>query len=302
MQGDPETGVIYVATGDDYVELARASALSLKATNPGIAADLFTDATDRPGLEVFDRVHRVPRIHVRAKLDCMPLSRFARTLFLDCDTLVVGPLGDLFDIATRFDIAMAHDVRRSSDLVQEGLQARTPYAFPQLNSGVVLYRRSAATAAFFADWGRRFHDTGVNRDQIVLKDLLWESDLRFYVLPPEFNLRRVTMLDAWEPLDARPTIIHSHRLMDHMRALGTMRVRTLDHLLTLEREALLQEWADAGVSTEGRAQLSALLPVLQGRGGDGAAAAVAPARAAAVDQVARPGRGRGRGDASPETA
>jgi len=36
-------GVIYVATGADYMELARTSAQSLRATNPGLAIDLFTD-------------------------------------------------------------------------------------------------------------------------------------------------------------------------------------------------------------------------------------------------------------------
>lgn len=243
--GQADSGVIYVATGSAYLDLACRSAASVREQNPDLAIDIFTDA--RPGAwsADFDRVHRVPQVHPRAKIDCMALSRFARTLYLDCDTLAVAPFGDLFDLAARFDLALAHDVRRASDLVQEGFAVATPYAFPQLNSGVVLYRRSPAMRAFLAEWARRYRAAGLLRDQITLKDLLWESDIRFYVLPPEFNLRRVTELDAWEPLDARPTLIHSHRFMDHMGDPGAERITTLDRLREVERAALEREWAEA---------------------------------------------------------
>ncbi|MDH5797508.1 MAG: putative nucleotide-diphospho-sugar transferase [Paracoccaceae bacterium] len=237
-------GVIYVATGADYVDLALQSVKSLRASNPGVPADLFTDDPDRAGLDAFDRVHRVPRIHARAKLDCLPLSRFERTLFLDADTLVLGDLGDLWAVADRFDLALAHDVRRRSELIREGLEEDTPYAFPQMNSGVMLYRKTGAALAFFANWAARYQKSGVARDQIILKDLLWQGDLRFYVLPPEFNLRRVTVLDAWEPLDAEVKIIHSHRLMDHLK--GGQRISTLEDLLVAEREALDGEWRQLG--------------------------------------------------------
>lgn len=235
-------GVIYAASGADYVDLACASARSLRHWNPGLAVDIFTDDPVPPGL--FDRVHPLTRPGPRAKLTAMRETRFARTLFLDADTLVVGPFGDLFDLLDRFDCAAAHDMRRASPLIREG-GVRTPYAFPQLNSGVLLYRRSPAMDALLAEWERRFHAEGARRDQPILKDLLWTSDVRFHVLPPEFNLRRLTLLDAWEPLDARPTILHSHRLMDHMdagyRPVGP-RIADPLGLVAAERQALAEEW------------------------------------------------------------
>jgi hypothetical protein len=245
----PRNGVIYVASGRDYRDLAIASARSLKRVEPGQAVDLFTDAPEAVPEGLFDRVHRIERPEPRSKLSCMAETRFERTLFLDADTMVMAPLGDLFDLLDRFDCAMAHDVRRASDLVQEGHAVQTPYAFPQLNSGVLLYRRSPAMLAFLAEWLRRYRAAGLARDQIVLKDLLWESDIRFYVLPPEFNLRRVTMLDAWEPLDARPTILHSHRLMDHMRGAGP-RIEDPAALVAAEREAHAAEWSEVEVSDD----------------------------------------------------
>lgn len=237
------SGVVYVASGAEYVDLACASAGSMRAHNPGIAVDIFTDDPVPEGL--FDAVHRLTRPGPRARLTSLRETRFSRTLFLDADTLVVAPLGDLFGILDRFDCAVAHDMRRASDLIREG-SVPTPYAFPQFNAGVFLFRQSPAMAAFLAEWERRFHATGAKRDQPILRDLLWASDIRFYVLPPEFNLRRLTLLDAWEPLDVRPTIIHSHRLMDHMDAgyhpVGP-RLRAPAELVAAERAAHAAEWA-----------------------------------------------------------
>ncbi|OIP83976.1 MAG: hypothetical protein AUK37_06445 [Rhodobacterales bacterium CG2_30_65_12] len=240
-----DKGVIYVATGPDYRALAEASARSLRAVEPELAVDLFTDDPGAAAPGLFDAVHRIDDPHPRSKLDCMGATRFARTLFLDADTRVLAPLGDLFDVLERFDLALAHDVRRASALIRAGHEVATPYAFPQLNSGVVLYRRSPVMLGFLAEWARRFGESGATRDQPVLRDMLWQSDLRFWVLPPEFNLRRVTMLDAWEPEDAVPTVLHSHRLMDHMRGAGP-RINDVAALVDQERAALKAEWDAVG--------------------------------------------------------
>ena len=130
-------------------------------------------------------VHLLADVHLRDADDpnTARLAAYLNGPARDADVLYV--LGDLFDVLDRFEMAMAHDVRRASALVQEGLRHKTPYAVPQLNSGVLLYRRSDAMLAFLREWAARFHAAPqVDRDQVILKDMLWEGDLRFWVLPP----------------------------------------------------------------------------------------------------------------------
>ena len=241
-------GVLFVATGKDYFDLACDAAQSVRETNPTIEIDLFTDCNNARQTALFEQIHTIQLPHSRSKLECMPRSRFHRTLFLDCDTRVIADLGDLFDLLDRFDLAMAHDVRRNSDLIKQGWREKTPYSFPQLNSGVVLYKKNHGTDRFFADWADLYQRSATDRDQVVLKDLIWNTDLRFYVLPPEFNLRRVTVLDAWEPLDAVPTIIHSHIFLQHLRHPGSRKVTEIRDLIEIERENLKKEWHRIGIS------------------------------------------------------
>ena len=279
-------GVIFVATGGDYVALANQAASSLRRTNPGLAVDLFTDRPGAAAPGLFDALHPVPGSHPRVKIDCLPLARFERVLFLDCDVLVLDALGGLFGLADRFPLSLAHDVRRRSGLVREGHLHETPLAFPQFNSGVMLYRNDAVMRDFFAEWRRRHDAAGVMRDQVTLKDLLWEGRVPFYVLPPEFNLRRVTMLDAWEPLDVIPTIVHSHRLLQHLRGQGA-RVCDLEALRALERTALAEEWARDGGDAPWRP--GAVGGAADGNGGAGGASLPDAAADGAGD--VRPGRG-----------
>lgn len=236
---EPSTGVIYVASGGGYLELAEASATSLKATNPGLSVCLFTDTAC--GNPSFDDVREIPNHCRRSKISGMIDSPFDRTLFLDCDTLVLADVSPLFDILERFDLLISHDVRRSSELIERGVDPKISPVFCQHNSGVMAYRKNQTVDDFLNSWAASYDANGAGRDQITLKDLLWDSDIRFWVLPEEWNFRRVTQLDAWEPLDTFPRIIHNHQLLRHLRTHDD-RVHALSEILELERGALKQEW------------------------------------------------------------
>lgn len=64
-----------------------------------------------------------------------------------------------------------------------------PEAFPEINCGVLLYRKNDATTQFFRDWSAAFAEAGFGVDQVTFRELLWNSDINFYVFPPQYNKR-----------------------------------------------------------------------------------------------------------------
>ena len=218
---DPSCGVVFVATGaESYRALAARAAASVKAHAPALAVDLFTD---RP-LEgtVFDRVHLLEDPWFRSKIDGLLTSRFERTLYMDSDMLALADISDIFAVLERFDIAMVHDWYRNSALNHTFWRKELPSAFPQFNGGLIALRRNAMTTAFLHDWKAavKAHDSG--RDQITLREVVWDSDLRVAVMPEEYNLLYVQGVRTWTPDFPAPRIVHSPRFhREYDRFAGT---------------------------------------------------------------------------------
>ena len=99
-------GVLYVATRSQrYVDMARTSALSLKAVCD-LPTALVTDMPLGPG-GGFDRVVNIESCGdgYRDKVLGCVASPFDWSLFLDTDTFVVRNPGPVFALLDRFDIA-----------------------------------------------------------------------------------------------------------------------------------------------------------------------------------------------------
>jgi hypothetical protein len=201
-------GVVLVATGAEvYVALAARAAASVKRACPGLPVDLFTDrARDLP---VFDRVHLLEDPWFRSKIDGLLNSRFERTLYMDADMLALADFRDVFEVLERFDVALAQDWYRNSALHHTFWRKPLPVAFPQFNGGLIAVRRNPATTAFLESWRAAVKATDTGRDQISLRELLWESDLRIATLPEEYNLLWITGVRSWTTDWAAPRIIHS---------------------------------------------------------------------------------------------
>jgi hypothetical protein len=213
-------GVVFVATGEaKYIALAERAATSVKRHCPGLAVDLFTDAPRGPG--PFDRIHVLDDPWFRSKIDGLLRSRFARTLYMDADMLVLADMRDIFDVLDRFDVALAQDWLRNSALHHTFWRKPLPPAFPMFNGGLIAVRRSPATMAFLEDWKAAVRASDGGRDQISLRELLWDSDLRIATLPEEYNLLSIADVRHWTADDAAPRILHSpafHRQFDRYAA------------------------------------------------------------------------------------
>jgi hypothetical protein len=209
MSDQPVRRVVYVATGERHIREAAGSLESLWRHHPRIPVTMYVDPPSRthlrawgipaaPGsdsLEIVD--HPDPTYSWADKP--VALSRGQgegeRVLFLDTDTRVCGDIAELFDLLGSFNLAAAHAPIRLDRRTPPSLARRAPTAFPELNTGVLAFRRTPAVAELLDRW-RVLHleilrsiDHGTVGDQATFRVALWESEVRFSVLTPEYNCR-----------------------------------------------------------------------------------------------------------------
>jgi hypothetical protein len=198
-------GVVYVATGKEYIEEALVSAASVRNQMPNLLVTLFCDQE-----VICPAVNDVVKIEVdpsfpgcAGKIPYIAASPYDQTLFLDSDTYVCGGLAELFDLLDAFDIAAAHSPTHAIYRVDTA-----PDSFPEFNTGVILYRSSPPVHALFSSWAaifarhlrrlarddiqwlrpadRRFHTLN---DQGAFREALFQSRLRVATLSPVYNCR-----------------------------------------------------------------------------------------------------------------
>jgi hypothetical protein len=186
-----DTGVIYVVYGEDYFKEAINSALSLKVKNE-ISVVCFCDKEYTISSDVFDQIIVFPKKMERRnhKIQAILDSPFARTLYIDTDTFVCDDITPAFQILDRFDIAIAHaGVRFGRSPSSSTKQTQeVPQAFVEFNGGVLFYRKNEITRATFQNWMDRYNTTSKKLDQPTLREAMYYSEARIYVLPPEYNL------------------------------------------------------------------------------------------------------------------
>ncbi|NSW52383.1 MAG: hypothetical protein HPY85_07755 [Anaerolineae bacterium] len=209
----PTQGIVYVATGKKYIDAAAKSAVSVRKHMSGIPIHLFADWRQQgfrfdESPHPFTTVGEIIDPHPRSKVDYLAQTPFDWTLYLDSDTALNADISEMFRLLERFDLAMAHAHRRNSAVRQRTWRIELPYAFPQFNSGVFLYRKTPDMLHFLESWGEAFQQAGFPQDQITLRELLWLSDLRIATLPPEYNVRFLKYLLIWRRTEARPMIYH----------------------------------------------------------------------------------------------
>ena len=221
-------GVLFVATGAGYRQLAARAAASVARVSPGLPIDLATDEPVEPG--DFATVTLLDDPWFRSRIDAMAATRFERTLHLDADVLAVADLRDVFEVLDRFDIALAHDQARNSPAANTVWRRPLPAAFPQFNGGVIAYRRTPEVLGFLGRWAEAMRAPGMRKDQPSLRELLWESGLRIATLPPEYNLLDLGAVRRWDRFRPAPRLIHHYRFHKHFTG-GRREVASVEDLL-----------------------------------------------------------------------
>jgi len=226
MDRSPEDGFVLAVSGKGYLPLTIRAAQTLRDHHPGHPIDLFTDVPC--DASVFSRVHMLEASGFRPKFEALRRSRFARTIYLDGDVICTAPIADVFELLDRHDIAATHEPNRNADWGRREFRRPLPPAFPQINSGCLGLRASPRTEAFIRSVETALAESGFDRDQPVLRELLFDSDLRLAVLPPEYNFMETISLEAMGRRHTAPRIMHLPRLHKHLRKVRRRReLRTL---------------------------------------------------------------------------
>ena len=217
----PDRGVVYCATGSAaYLEAALISAIALHHLEPTLPITLISDL---PWVKLIplQSYGITPRLLGPAELKGIGgfasrsiktrLARFTpyqETLFLDADILPLRSLSQLWAHLDQGDWGMVPDLMPRLELCvhvateeKDYTLCQMPGSTPHFNSGVLLWRRNAATQTVFQQWHRewlRFQ----KHDQLALMRAIDLAQMPVVTLPATYN---ISPIDA--PLQDQPVYL-----------------------------------------------------------------------------------------------
>ena len=188
--------------------------------DPSLSITLKTDLPDYPGLtKTFDSVILFPSpdYSYRDKVSGLAQLPYHQTLFLDSDACLISPASDLFDLLQGSDLAASHAPVRQPP---GWLDPAVPSMFPELNTGVLLMRRSTVVDGLMSAWLNLYDELlqtyGQYWDQASFRSVLWFflrwKNMRFLHLPPEANLRTTK---PWFAGRGLPVLVVHGRYPEH---------------------------------------------------------------------------------------
>jgi hypothetical protein len=193
-----ELGVIYVAMGAPYLAMALTSIASLRVFNPATPVCVVTNVSKGPPrLPWINTAQDLKWINVDevtlrnrfVKLDMYGYSPFRKTLYLDCDTLVLSDISkmafflDYFDLAlTPVDHGPEIDAKR---MLFDGTVRLGDIS--HFNGGVIGFKKNQRVEQFFDYWRTRYSSLRFKRDQPSLLEAFYQSDVRLLPLAQRWN-------------------------------------------------------------------------------------------------------------------
>jgi len=192
------TGVIYIAvnkrkdTGDggtirSQYNPAVISAKSVKKHVPNLDITLFTNL-DVEVDDVFDNVIKVDKHeshHMiwQKKWEYLSTTPYDITLHLDADTYACDDFSEVFTLMDRFDLAIPMSPHYYSRKI-----GGVPKSYTELAGGMFVWKNNDKMKKLINDMIEALKDRRrYYTDEPYLRKLLYESDIRYSVLPMEYN-------------------------------------------------------------------------------------------------------------------
>jgi hypothetical protein len=205
-RAQPSLGVVYLCFGEVYLQLTALSISQLRRCGYAGPIRILTNARSFDFRDRSCEVLRVPSVgtgfatrHYKTQINKFA---FDTTLLLDADAIPIAAIGHIWRELRFADVCMSLDLHPDiRDLVmksEKGRERRIPeYSYmnelglmehPFYSSGVMLFRRNAATDELFELWHEewnRFQD----EDQLALVRALARTNCRVHTLAPRWNAR-----------------------------------------------------------------------------------------------------------------
>jgi hypothetical protein len=221
-----DCGCIYTAFGFEYLMLAAHSAATLKRHNPGLRATVITNVPVKHAIQddvqLFDEIiyfDRSSALNRDARLSANLISRYHKTLMLDCDTEVRGDLSPIFSLLDNYDVAvrLLNRVTKASFEVFDGRLAHE-LNLSEWNAGVIFFRDTEKTRELFERWRDIFQREAMTRDQpAFMRAVLATRGLCLLPLSPLWNAKpgRLYESDLLETEPAHIRIFHYREPFAH---------------------------------------------------------------------------------------
>ena len=243
-------GVLYIAFGKHFIKEMLFSAESVKKHNPDLHITAFIDKQIES--EYIDEVKIIKVAHLRPKIDYIALTPYEQTLFLDTDTIIDRNIEDMFELLDSVDLAGTHDLARKRKKYSAVMPEYRdiPYAFSEINTGVLVFKKNEKVLKLFKDWKEYFYHYYhyCPWDQASFRISLWKAigeGLQFYVFPVEYNIRSKANREKQHIFHHEfgeehlaPRIYHMHA--DPRINKGTYEVESLDEALKTCKENFME--------------------------------------------------------------
>lgn len=189
-------GVLYFLTVQDkdtvdrvvkiHGELLAKSVQSLKKHMPDVGSILFTDVKEvdwtSKGFDVVAHKNNTSGDVWTYKYECMLMTPFERTVHMDCDTYVCQPFYEVFEMLDNIDFAIPF-----SPWYFGKRQYHVPRSFPEPAGGFIAYNTNKRTFQMLEEAKELVENRGGGCDEPYLRVAMYESKLRFSILPWEYN-------------------------------------------------------------------------------------------------------------------
>lgn len=238
VENNDSYGIIISAVMVNYTLEAIKCTKNIKKVSPNISVTLHTshpDIIDKSTTKLFDKIVKIDISLMKksgyktaafakiCKIKAMSSFPYNRTLYLDCDTKVVKPIDEIFNIDTNTDIAICNSPWLDKNTIPYKLiKYQKPNAY---NSGVILYRNNHKIQNMFTQWVElcekdiaRLQSSNIKFfDQPKLVKILSKKDniINIKVLPNTIYNARHTMFRKLkkDKLWSKVKIFHSHQVM-----------------------------------------------------------------------------------------